>query len=511
MEENNKRIVKNTLYLYVRMGVGILLGLFSTRIILNTLGESDYGTYTVVGSFVSMFTILNSILQSGTRRFLALNIGKGDKDLLQRTFSTAFVIHLGIALIVGLLLETFGLWYINNLLNVDHSRMFAVNVIFQLSVITCMLQITQTPYIAAVTAHEKFNIYAYMSIYDIVAKIAVLLFLFIFRGDKLIIYAALLMGVSITSIVIYRIYCSRSFDECKMSLKVDKLLFKEMCSFSGWTTLGHFSAVLNMQGVTMILNYFFGAAVNAARGLAGTVLTIMEQFVTGFITASVPQLVKYYGAGDMERFKKLIFNVSQYTLFLFAIFAVPILLEIDYVLELWLGEVPEFTSAFIKITLIVYLIKYSNIMVDQGLNATGNVKQLSLIVSPIYLIKVPIVFAVGYWGGSATDVYFVGLIPQFLGMAVTLYLLYKYTKFPAWEYFFKIFLKNFTLIIIAMIPPYILQRQMESGSIRFITVCIASILSTLIVLYTLGLNKEVKAMAKNKAVSLLKKAKLIRK
>lgn len=510
MEENNKRIIKNTLYLYVRMGVSILLGLFSTRIILSVLGENDYGTYTVVGSFVSMFTILNSILQSGTRRFLALNIGKGDKDLLQRTFSTAFVIHLGIALIVGLLLETFGLWYINNLLNVDQSRMFAVNVIFQLSVITCMLQITQTPYIAAVTAREKFNIYAYMSIYDIVAKIAVLAFLFIFSGDKLIIYAVLLLVVSITSITIYRLYCSRSFDECKMSFKVDKPLFKEICSFSGWTTLGHISAILNNQGVTIILNFFFGTVVNAARGLAGTVVSTIEQFVTGFITASLPQLVKYYGAGDIERFKRLIFNVSQYTLFLFAIFAVPILLEIDYVLELWLGNVPEFTSAFIKVTIIVYFIKYSNFMLDQGLNASGHVKQLSLIIAPIYLIKVPIVFAVGYFGGSPTAVYIVGLIPQFLGMGVIMYLLHRYTQFPSIEYFKKIFLKNFILIIVAMILPYLLQQQMERGIVRFILVCTLSILSTLTVLYMFGLNREVKAMLRNKINSILKKLHIVK-
>ena len=510
MEENNKRIIKNTLYLYVRMGISILLGLYSTRIILDTLGEQDYGTYTVVGSFVSMFTILNSILQSGTRRFLALNIGKGDKDLLQRTFSTAFVIHLGIALIVGLLLETFGLWYINNLLNVAQDRMFAINVIFQFSVITCMLQITQTPYVAAVTAHEKFNIYAYMSIFDIVAKIAVLFLLFIFSGDKLIIYAALVMSVNIISIIIYRLYCSKSFDECKMSLKIDKPLFKEMCSFSGWTTLGHFSAVLNMQGVTMILNYFFGAVVNAARGLAGTVLGIMEQFVTGFITAAVPQLVKYYGAGDMERFKKLIFNVSQYTLFLFAIFAVPILLEIDYVLELWLGNVPEFTSAFIKVTIIVYFIKYSNYMLDQGLNASGNVKQLSLIIAPIYLIKVPIIFVVGYYGGTPIDVYVVGLIPQFIGMAVILYLLHRYTQFPSNEYFIKIFLKNFLLIIIATILPYMLQQQMEKGTTRFITVCTLSVLSTLTVLYLFGVNDEVRTMIKSRAKSILRKVHIIK-
>lgn len=510
MEENNKRIIKNTLYLYVRMGVTILLGLFSTRIVLDVLGESDYGTYTVVGSFVSMFTILNSILQSGTRRFLALNIGKGDKELLQRTFSTAFVIHLGIALIVGLLLETFGLWYINNLLNVAQERMFAVNVIFQFSVITCILQIIQTPYVAAVTAHEKFNIYAYMSIFDIVAKIAVLFLIVFFDGDKLIIYAALLMAVSIISIIIYMVYCSRSFDECKMSLKVDKPLFKEMCSFSGWTTLGHVSAVLNAQGTTMILNFFFGTVVNAARGLSGAVLTLIEQFVSGFITAAVPQLVKYYGAGDMERFKKLIFNVSQYTLFLFAIFAVPILLEIDYVLGLWLGDVPEYTSAFIKVTIIVFFIKYSNYMLDQGLNASGNVKQLSLIIAPIYLIKIPIILVVAYMGGSPIAVYLVSLIPQFLGMVVILYLLNKYTNFPSIEYFIKIFLKNFALILIAIIPPYVLQTYMQAGAMRFFSVCALSVLTTLTILYTLGLNKEVRVMVANKFVSTLRKFHIVK-
>lgn len=492
------------------MSISILLGLFSTRIILNTLGESDYGTFTVVGSFVSMFTVFNSILQSGTRRFLALNIGKNDDALLEKTFSTAFVIHLCIAVFVGILLETFGLWYINNILNIEQERLFATNVIFQFSVITCVLQITQTPYVAAVTAHEKFNIYAYMSIFDIVAKIAVLYLLYVFNGDKLIIYGALIMLVGIINRIIYNIYCAKSFKECKTSYKIDKKLFKEMCSFSGWTTLGHFSAILNMQGVTMILNYFFGTIVNAARGLAGTVLSILEQFVTGFITAAVPQLVKYYGSGDMQHFKSLIFNISQYTIFLFAIFAVPILLEIDFVLKLWLGEVPEYTAAFIKITMIVYLIKYSNIMLDQGLNATGKVKQLSLIIAPIYLLKIPIVFIVGYYGGSPIDIYIVSLIPQFLGMITTLFLLYKYTHFPAIEYFIKIFTKNLGLIIIAIIPPYIIQQQMHSGVKRFIIVCIISVLSTLTILYILGLNKEVKTMINEKAFNILKKFRIIK-
>ena len=298
MEQNDKRIVKNTLYLYIRMLIMMSLSFFSTRIVLNTLGVSDFGINNVVGGFVAMFTLLNSILQTGTRRFLALNLGKEDASLLKRTFSTAFVIHCIIAVLVVLLLETFGLWFLNAHLNIEPNRMLAANYVFQFSVVSLFLNITQTPFVAAVTAHEKFNIYAYLSIYDVVAKLAVLFILYVSPGDKLIVYAALIMGVNVLTIMLYCLYCIRQFDECKFSLTVDKTLFRQMCSFSGWSSLGHLSAVLNQQGTTVLLNIFFNTTVNAARGLAGTVLSVIEQFVMGFITASVPQLTKYYGAGE---------------------------------------------------------------------------------------------------------------------------------------------------------------------------------------------------------------------
>ena len=500
MEKNDKRIVKNTLYLYIRMLVMMALSFFSTRIVLNILGVSDFGVNNVVGGFVSMFTLLNSILQTGTRRFLALNLVKDNASLLKRTFSTAFVIHCAIALLVVVLLETFGIWFLNTYLNIEPDRMRAANYVFQFSVISLFLNITQTPFIAAVTAHERFNIYAYLSIYDVLAKLAVLYILYVSPGDKLIIYAALIMGVNALTIMLYRLYCVRQFAECKFSLTVDKDLFRQMCSFSSWSTLGHLSAVLNQQGTTVLLNIFFNTAVNAARGLAGTVLSVIEQFVMGFITASVPQLTKYYGAGEQEKFKRLIFNVSQYTLFLMSIIAIPVLLEIDFVLQLWLGTVPDYTAIFIKITIITYLIKYSNIMIDQGLTAIGRVKELSLITSPIYLLNVPLVYIALEIGFEPWSVYIVSMISVLAGFIVNLILLAKYANFPAGEYFVKIFMRNLILVAISSILPLYLHYIMPDGITRFFVVCSVSVLVTVIVVFYGGLNKEVQQAVKHKIV-----------
>ena len=309
MEDNNKRILKNTVYLYMRQFVIMALSFFTTRIVLEKLGASDYGVNNVVGGFVSMFTVLNSILQTGTRRFLSLNLGKGDALVLKDTFSTAFVIHLIVGTFVVVLLETFGIWFLNSQLNIDSGRMVAANWVFQFSVLTVFLSITQTPYTAAVTSHENFSIYAFMSIFETVAKVAVLFLLIFIPGDKLIIYSALLLGVSAINISVYRVYCIRKFPECQFTLKVNHNLLKEMVRFSGWSVIANVFQVGNTQGVSILLNIFFSTLVNAARGLATTVTFTISQFVNGFIIAAEPQLVKYYGANDREHFEKLVFNI----------------------------------------------------------------------------------------------------------------------------------------------------------------------------------------------------------
>lgn len=507
METSNKRILKNTIFLYIRMFIMMVLSFFTTRIVLQKLGASDYGVYNVVGGFVSMFTLLNSILQTGTNRFLALSLGKGDKANNKLTFSTAFVIHLLIAGIVFVLLESFGIWFLNSKLNIESSRLFAANWVFQLSVISCMLTITQTPFTAAITANEKFEIYAYLSIFDVILKVLIVYLLVVIHGDKLIVYAILMLSSTFVTMSLNRYYCVRKFDECAFSLKLDKKLFKEMVLFSGWTTIGHLSAVLNGQGVNVLLNLFFGTIINASRGLAITVVTTVKQFVGGFTTAAVPQLVKYYGMGDKEKFNKLVFNISQVTLFLLAIFIVPIMLEIDYVLKLWLTEVPAYTSTFIKISLILAFISYSNFMIDQAVNAIGRVKEMNLWVTPIYLIVVPISYVILKEGGGPTTTYWVSSAPMIIALFLNLFILNRYYGFPVKDYLFRIVVKNLFFILLASIVPLIVQYYMYPGLLRFIVVCLLSVLSTVIIMYYFALSNDARCIVRSKVNGVLLKMK----
>lgn len=476
----------------------MVLSFVSTRIVLDKLGASDYGVNNVITGFVSMFALLNSILQTGTRRFLALNLGKDDKDLQQRTFSTAFVIHLLIGGVVVILLESIGIWFVNTQLNIDADRMVAANWIFQFSIVSVFLNITQTPFTAAVTAHEKFNIYAFMSILDVVLKIFVLFLLVYIPFDKLIVYGFLIMITSLISCSVYRLYCVKQFDECAFSLRVDQTLFKEMLSFSGWSTLGHFVVVLNNQGMSILLNIFFNTIVNAARGLASTVVFTIQQFVGGFILAAEPQLVKYYGSGDIRNFHRLIFNVSQYSLFLLAIFAVPVVMEIDFVLKLWLTEVPEYTAAFIKISVIASVINYSNQMVDKALVAAGRMKEVAIYSTPIYLIHVPLAYVALTMGWSPTSVYYLAMVPGILAMFMNIAILHMSTGFPASQYLLQIFVKNVLLIALSFLPPFFVQKHMDPGLIRFLTVCSISVVSTIMILWVLGLNNETRQMVLRK-------------
>ena len=262
MEENNKRIVKNTIYLYIRQFIILALSFISTRIVLDKLGASDYGVNNLVAGFVSMFAILNGILNTGTSRYMALAIGKGDEKEAKLTFSTAVVIHLFIALVVVIALESFGLWFLNYRLNIVENRMFAANIVFQISVLSTFISITQTPYSAAVTAHEKFGIYAYMSIFDVVAKILVLFLLVYLPYDKLIVYCALQLVVTLMGRAIYNWYCNVKFEECTFSFKIDKALCKQMLQFSGWTAFGQLIFTINGQGISILLNLFYNTVLD---------------------------------------------------------------------------------------------------------------------------------------------------------------------------------------------------------------------------------------------------------
>lgn len=506
MEENNKRIAKNTIYLYIRMLVIMALSFVTTRIVLDKLGASDYGIYNLVGGFVAMFVVFNNILNGSTSRFIALSLGKSDIEYQKKTFSTAFLLHLFIAITIVALLEVCGIWFLNTKLNIELDRVWAARWVFHIAVFQVFWSITQTPFSALVTAHEHFNMYAIMSIYDVVAKLLVLFLLVYIPLDKLVIYALLQMLVSITSIIVYRFYCIHKFEECSFSLIINKHLAKEMLVFSGWGALGHVIITVNGQGTSIILNLFFNTVMNAARGLANTVNFTIAQFVSGFMTASQPQLVKFWGAGDKSHFEKLIFNVSQYSLFLLAIIGVPALLEIEFVINLWLGDdIPPYTVDFVKISLICSVIYRSSSMLDLGLNAAGLVKQQNLISIPLFLLSLPLVYIVLSVGLGPLAAYWVSSFPPFLAFLANLLILKKYIGFSSMDFFVKIFIKNILLIAISLIVPYYFQSLMEPSWLRFLLVCFIAELVTFIILYKYGLNREVRESVQERILDKIKR------
>lgn len=501
MDENNKRIIKNTIYLYIRQIVIVVLSFLTTRIVLDKLGQSDYGVNNLVAGFVSMFTVLNGILMTSTRRFMALAIGKNDPVIVKSTFSTAVVIHLIIGFIIVFALETFGLWFLNTNLNIEQDRMFAANVIYQIAVLSAFIGINQAPYSAAVTAHEKFDIYAYMSIYDVVGKILVLFLLIHIPFDKLIVYSALHFTVTLTSRIIYQVYCRRNFPEAGFSLKIDKSLCKEMLQFSGWSAFGQLIFALNAQGISILLNLFYNTILNAARGLSNTVLGIITQFITGFMVAAQPQLVKYYGVGDSKRFVNLIFNVSQYTLFLVALIGVPVLMEIDYVLWLWLGDnVPPYTSAFIRITVICNLAYKGNMMVENGLIAMGKVKALNTLSIPLYLLTIPLFYGALKTGFNPSLSYWFATVPPCLCFLVNIALLSKFTEFPGMKFFTHVFLRTVFLVAVSCVIPFLVRSIMEEGCVRFLIVCSLSVICTFATIYYWGLSMEARQMVDEKFI-----------
>lgn len=503
MEEGHKRVVKNTFYLYGRQIIILILGLLTTRIVLDKLGVSNYGIYTVVGSFVSMFTILNNVLQSATRRYLSLAIGKGDQDAIRTTFRTAVVVHVWISAIVVIALESIGLWFLNYKLNIAPERMFAANWVFQFSVIHVAMNVIITPYIATVTSHERFDVYSYISIFDVVGKILILFLLIVLPFDKLILYAFLLTFVSLISNGIYVWFCHSRFNETRhLALRADKPLLKEMLKFSGWDSGGNIMSVITVQGISILLNIFLGTVINAARGVANTVTVTVQQFVSGFIVAAEPQLVKAYARGEYDKMINLVFTISQMSLFLLAIFALPIWLEMEYVLKLWLGkEVPEYTSIFIKITILQCFTTYSNLMVVKAIVATGHVKELNMRLIPIELSILPIVYVILKLGYSPVMVYLFGLLPSIMKFMVNNRLLHRFIGFPSGKYILQVYVKNIFLVAVAIIPAFLLHNAMESGLLRFISVGAVSVISILVLMWIFALSKSNKEM-------LLKKLKI---
>ena len=392
------------------MFISVIISLYTSRVVLQTLGVEDYGIYGVVGGIVSMMGFINASMSGATSRFLTFELGRGDFSRLSKTFSSALLVHIIIAVIVLVLAETVGLWFLCNKLVIPEGRMTAAHWVYQLSILSAMLTITQVPYNSSIIAHEKMDIYAYVEILNFSLKLLIVYLLQIGDFDKLILYAILMFAVSLIIIMVYRIYCLQKFEECKFHWIWDKEYLKPLISFSGWDLYGNMSVVFFTQGLSMLLNIFFGPALNAANNVSTTVQGTVKAFAFNVIQAFRPQVIKKYAQEDIDAVNQYCIMATQYTLILFSIIAVPFLFKTECILHLWLGLIPEHTVFFLRIVLLGTIFNLANNIVNIPIHACGRMKLFSLVTGSCFMISIPLMYILLKLGGSADMSYLIVLL-----------------------------------------------------------------------------------------------------
>ena len=468
---NNKRIAKNTIMLYIRMFISMVVGLYTSRVVLATLGVEDYGIYGVVGGVVGMMGFLNASMSGATSRFLTFELGKGDKERLAKTFSSALIVHIGIAIVVLILAETVGLWFLSNKLNIPAERMQATHWVYQLSILSAMFGITQVPYNAAIIAHEKMDVYAYVEILNVSLKLLIVYLLCIGNFDKLILYASLMLAVSILIMMVYRIYAIRQFPEAHFHWIWDKTYLRPLLSFSGWDLYGNACVIARQQGTNFLINIFYGVVYNAASGIATTVQGTISGLAFNIILAFRPQIIKQYAKGNVEDMSKLVGNAVCFTTILFGCMSIPLILETHYIMKAWLGVIPEKSEIFCQILLIASFLGLLNNIWNTCIHATGKIKEISIFSGTFFLISLPIIYVVFQFKAPVESAYLVFILSIVFVNVSNLLIIKK--EIPKLKLNF-VFLNYIKVIIVLMASYYItslFKAQMQETFIRLLVDC----------------------------------------
>lgn len=504
--ENNKRIAKNAVFLYARMLLSIIVSLYTSRIVLQTLGVEDYGIYGVVGGVVSMFTFLNSAMSGATSRYLTFEMGKGNESRLKETFSTAFIIHIGIAVAIFIIAETVGLWILCNKMVIPEGRMLAAHVVYQCSVIGMFFTITQVPYSAVIVAHEKMDIYAYVELLNVGLKLAIVYALLVLNWDKLIIYSILMLLVSISISLIYRFYCNRHYNESHLSLALNKQIMKPMLNFSTWNMLAECGYAFRVHGSNIVLNMFFGTIVNAAGGIATTVQGILLGFVSNVVTAVRPQIIGNYSRGDLSRMNNLMLSSIRLNLFLVGVLTIPMYVDAPYVLKLWLGNVPTYCVDFCRLLLIAIFITSVSQIVTIGIHASGKLRQTSIVRNIIYILTPIIIYIVLKIKLQNPVIgYVIIVLSQMIVCLTDIYILHINIPQIKCLSIFVDYVKTFITAVIIVCGISVLNENRQT---TFLTVCVNSIVEWVllfIAFWAFVFERYEKDMIKSSLTTLLKK------
>lgn len=463
------------------------VSLYTSRVVLNTLGVEDFGIYNVVGGFVTMFAFLNSAMASATQRFLSFEIGRKDFVQLGNVFSMSVNIHFIIALVILLLAETVGLWFVKTQLTIPSERMVAAQWVYHFSVLTMMVNIISVPYNAIIIAHERMNVFAGVSIAEVSLKLLIVFMLHWFGFDKLKLYALLMFSVALIIRLIYGVYCKYKFKETKFRLFWDKPLFKTLMSYAGWNLWGNGASVIMGQGVNILLNIFFGPVVNAARAIAYQVRGALQQFVSNFQMAMNPQIIKSYASGNLNYMHQLVFQGAKYSFFLLFIMSLPIFIETEIILRLWLKQVPEYTAVFTRLIIINILIDSISGPLMTAAHASGRIKLYQSVVGLLLVLNLPISYLFLKMGSSPEVTIYVGIILSFIALYSRLKIISPLVNLNIIEYFKRVVLKIIPVIIVASIPPVLFYFLLQESFVRLLLTGTTSVVSVLITIYYIGL------------------------
>lgn len=490
---DNRRIAKNTMFLYFRMMLIMGVALFTSRIVLKNLGIEDFGIYNVVGGIVTMFTFLNGSLGSATSRYITFELGKKNYERLNQVFNVAFLIHVAIGIIVIVLAETVGLWFFYEKMSIPADRIDAAQWVYQISILTCFFSLTQVPYSASIIAHENMRVYAWIGIVEVLAKLVIVYLLVVSPFDKLVFYALLLCFLQISIMMYERFYCLRHYEESRMKLYWERSLYREMFGYAGSDLIGNISVLAQGQGLNLLLNVFFGPVVNAARGVAYQVQGAVTQFSNNFMTAVKPQIIKSYAEGDTVGMLILVKNSSCFSFYLMWMISFPIMLEADYILSLWLGKYPDHTVTFLILVLVLCLIQTLKTPRTTVFHATGHLKLVNLVVGGILCAAFPLAYLFLKMGMSPESVFWAANISMALSEVASVLILKRYIDYSVTSYLMSVHGRCIIVAALSAIVPFLLfDRWMEPSFLRLMTTCMLTTLSIMAVVFTIGMDREMR-------------------
>ncbi|MEA5129458.1 MAG: MATE family efflux transporter [Proteiniphilum sp.] len=502
---NSKRIAKNTMMLYFRMILTMLVSLYTSRIILMVLGVEDYGINNVVGGVVTMFAFFNTALSSATQRFLSFEIGKNNFVQLRKTFNVALIIHIGIAIFVLILAETIGLWFVKTYLVIPEERMEAALWVYHFSVLSFLISIIQVPYNATIISHERMNVYAYLSILEVCLKLFIVFMIATISFDKLKLYGLLHFSVVFMIALIFIMYTRKHFKESKLMMVTDKQLYQTIFSFSLWNLLGSIAVIMKGQGVNILLNLFYGPVVNAARAIAYQVQGVLYGFVQNFQIALKPQIIKSYAGNDMKYMYQLIFQGTKFSYYLLFGLSFPVILEPEIILSLWLKSVPEYSVIFLQLVLIDILVESTAGPLVASAHASGKIKLYQTVIGILFLLNLPISYFCLRRGYQPEVTMYISIIITILALFSRIIMVSNLVGFSKKDYLKKVLLPIISVTVASIIPPLLIQHYFEAGNERFFVVIISFIFAFISAVYVIGVNRIEKDFIRNKILSYIKK------